>query len=316
MIVPFLKSLRRAYLDVTLNSGSDYVVRIMERPGRWMSDSSLDALTNDLRQIAKKTLQAGTLSYGVFAGDRDPLRNTIVTLVTTKDGTPVAFNALVIMTIDMQPEPIDVLHLGLVMIDPDQQSSGLSWILYGLTCFLLLVRNQFRPLWVSNVTQVPAVAGMAANMFSQVWPQPNPPRRTLSHVMIARRIMKGHRHVFGVGSDAEFDEDRFVITNAYTGGSDDLQKTWDVAPKHRDPKINAFCEDQLNYDRGDDLLQLGQMDMSALRRYLSREVPKSAVLSVLTMGGYAALHRLILPVIHWGDDSRNFSILRPWRGHE
>jgi hypothetical protein len=100
-------------------------------------------------------------------------------------------------------------------------------VLYGLTCFLLFVRNQFRPLWISNVTQVPAVVGMVSEMFSDVWPYPDADRRTLNHVLMARRIMAGHRHVFGVGEDAEFDETRFVITNAYTGGSDNLKKTWD-----------------------------------------------------------------------------------------
>jgi hypothetical protein len=74
------------------------------------------------------------------------MRDTIITLVTHRDGTPIAFNALAIMTLDIQPDPTDVLHLGLVMVDPDQQSGGLSWVLYGLTCFLLFVRNQFRPL--------------------------------------------------------------------------------------------------------------------------------------------------------------------------
>jgi hypothetical protein len=69
-----------------------------------------------------------------------------VTLVTLPDGTPIAFNALVIMTLETVPDPTPVLHLGLMMVDPDQQSSGLSWVLYGLTCFLLFVRNQFRPI--------------------------------------------------------------------------------------------------------------------------------------------------------------------------
>ena len=311
MIGPILKSLRREHMDVSLRHGRDRVVRIMERPGLWMSEADLQALTADLRTIAAKTLDAGRLSYGVFAGNRDRMRDTIITLVTHRDGTPIAFNALAIMTLDTQPDPTDVLHLGLVMVDPDQQSGGLSWVLYGLTCFLLFVRNQFRPLWISNVTQVPAVVGMVSEMFSDVWPCPDADRRTLDHVLMARRIMAGHRHVFGVGEDAEFDETRFVITNAYTGGSDELKKTWDQAPKHRAAVFNDFCAAQLDYTRGDDVLQLGQIDLPALRRYLSREVPKSAVFSVLLTGLYVALRRLILPVFYWSDSTRQFSILRP-----
>ncbi|MBU2993065.1 hypothetical protein Q4555_02310 [Octadecabacter sp. 1_MG-2023] len=314
MLGPILKSLRHAYMDVTMRNGRDRVVRILERPGRWMSQQDLQTLTSDLRQIASKTLDEGDLTYGVFSGDRDRLRDTIVTLVTLKDGTPIAFNALAIMTVDVQPEPVDVLHLGLVMVDPDQRSGGLSWVLYGLTCFLLFTRNQFRPLWISNVTQVPAVVGMVSEMFSDIWPKPEADRRTLNHVLMARRIMANHRHVFGVGADAKFDEDRFVITNAYTGGSDDLKKTWEDAPKHRDAQFNEFCEVELDYARGDDVLQLGKMDLPAIRRYLTREVPRTAVLSVIGAGLYVALRRLILPVLYWSDSTRPFSILRPAKG--
>ncbi|MDA9249842.1 hypothetical protein N8140_01975 [Octadecabacter sp.] len=64
-----------------------------------------------------------------------------------------------------------------------------------------------------------------------------------------------------------------MITNAYTGGSDDLKKTWDTAPKHRDAVFNDFCQAVLDYDRGDDVLQLGRIDLPALRHYLTRDVP-------------------------------------------
>ncbi|MCF2870367.1 hypothetical protein L0664_04750 [Octadecabacter sp. G9-8] len=311
MIRPILHSLRRDYMDVRLRNERDRMVRIVEHPGRWMSDADLAALSRDLRTIAARTLPDGGLTYGVFSGDRAHLSDTIITLVTLRDGTPIAFNALAIMTLDTVPDPTPVLHLGLVMIDPDQQSGGLSWVLYGLTCFLLFVRNQFRPIWVSSVTQVPAVVGMVSNMFSDVWPKPDADRRTLAHVLLARRIMDNHRHVFGVGQDATFDEARFVITNAYTGGSDDLKKTWDSAHKHRDAVFNTFCAKELDYERGDDVLQLGRMDLAALRHYLTRDVPASAVLGVLTTSLFVGLRHLILPVFHWFDTKRQFSILRP-----
>jgi len=311
MITPLLQSLRRAHMDVRLRNGRERIVRIMERPGLWMSDQALADLTADLRRVASKTLADGALTYGVFAGDRDRMKETIITLVSLRDGTPIAFNALAVMAVDTQPDATDVLHLGLVMVDPDQRSGGLSWVLYGLTCFLLFVRNQFRPLWISNVTQVPAVVGMVSEMFSDIWPKPQAERRTLTHVMLARRIMDHHRFVFGVGEDAGFDEERFVITNAYTGGSDDLKKTWDAAPKHRDDVYNAFCKTELDYARGDDVLQLGRMDMPAIRRYLMREVPKTAVFGVLITGAFVAMQRLVLPLIYWADSSRSFSILRP-----
>jgi hypothetical protein len=153
-----------------------------------------------------------------------------------------------------------------------------------------------------------------AGMLSGIHPDPfTPGRATLTQRILARRIMAGHRHVFGVGPEAGFDEDRFVITNAYTGGSDDLKKTWDQAPKHRDPVVNDFMRGQLDYDRGDDLLQLGLMDMAAMTRFLRREVPKGAWAGLALTAVMVALQRAILPVIHWADARQGWSILRGWR---
>ena len=298
-------------MDVTLRTGSDYVVRIVERPGLWMTDEALAELSANLRAVAARTLDAGSLTYGVFSGDKSRMGAVIITLVSRRDGTPIAFNALALMTLDTAPNPTEVLHLGLVMVDPEERSKNLSWLLYGLTCFLIFFRRQFRPIWVSNVTQVPAVVGMVSEMFSDVWPAPNAGRRTLNHLLLARAIMSSQRHVFGVGDDAQFQEDRFVITDAYTGGSDDLKKTWEDAPKHRDDRYNAFCEDALDYRRGDDVLQLGRMDLTAMRTYLAREVPKSAVIGLLLTGGLIALRRVVLPIFYWSDSSKSWSILRP-----
>ncbi|WP_170327333.1 hypothetical protein [Ruegeria arenilitoris] len=302
-------------MDIRLGIPGGYSVRILERPGLWMPSDELDNLVADLRSVASKTLPAGELKYGVFAGDRDRLAHSVITLISRKDDiTPVAFNALALMDVNLGHRSEEVLHLGLVMVDPDLRSQGFSWVLYGLTCVLILLRNGMRPLWVSNVTQVPAVVGLVGQGFARVFPAAPPEpqnRRSLLHLHLARSIMRHHRHVFGVGPDAGFDEDRFVITNAYTGGSDHLKKTYEDAPKHRDQVVNEFCENQLDYDRGDDVLQLGQMDMPTALSYVGREVPRGSV-AALTFAVFAAvLQRLAMPLWQWADTRHEFGILRP-----
>lgn len=162
-----------------------YETRVVERPGRWMTAADLEQLSSDLRLVASKTLEAGSLTYGVFSGDRTRLEHSIITIVYRRsDGRPIAFNALALMEISLAGKPYEVLHLGLVMVDPDERSRGLSWILYGLTCFLMFLRNQLRPIWISNVTQVPAVVGMVAEAFTNVFPGPHAgARRSLAHVL-------------------------------------------------------------------------------------------------------------------------------------
>lgn len=315
MLSVWYKALTQDYLDLNLRPTSDVTARIVERPGLWMSQQEVDALLGDLRQIARTTLPDGDLNYGILTGDRDRLDKTIVTILhDRKTQSPVAFNALAIMDVDLHAKPAEVLHMGLVMIDPGVRSRGFSWVLYGLTCLVLFFRNQMRPLWLSNVTQVPAIVGMVSETFSNVFPNPRAEaHRSFEHVLLARAIMSRHRHVFGVGLDAEFEEKRFVITNAYTGGSDDLKKTFDSAPKHRDQVYNEFCRRELDYARGDDVLQLCQISLETARRFLLKDVPRRSLPAVLGALGFVALNRIVLPIAYWFSADRPWGTLRPAR---
>jgi hypothetical protein len=312
----WLKAFSQENIDLSLRTHTGLQTRIVESPGRSLSQPDLDELVADLRTVAGKTLPAGSLTYGIFSGERERLSRAIVTLIREEaTGRPIAFNALSVMSVELDGEPQQVTHLGLVMVDPDVQGQGLSWVLYGLTTLVLFARDGLRPKWISNVTQVPAVFGMVCDTFSDVFPSPDPAaRQSFAHLQLARGIMRDQRAVFGVGGEAGFDEARFVITDAYTGGSDALKKSYDVAPKHRDAQYNVFCERELDYGRGDDLLQLGRVDLAGARRYLQREVPAGSLPALLAASAVLALQRLVLPVFHWLDDTRAFGTLRPRTG--
>ena len=303
-------------IDLTLRTHAGLVTRIVESPGRSLSESDLEQLMSRLRIVAGKTLPAGNLAYGMFSGKRERLSRAVVTLICEEaSGRPIAFNALSVMPVELDGEAIEVTHLGLVMVDPDAQGQGLSWVLYGLTTLVLFMRGGLRPKWISNVTQVPAVCGMVSETFSDVFPAPRPgARQSFAHLQLARGIVRQHRSVFGVGEEAGFDEARFVITDAYTGGSDALKKSFDVAAKHRDAQTNAFCARELDYARGDDLLQIGRIDLAAARRYLFSEVPSGSLPALLATSAVLALQRLVLPLAHWMDDTRAFGVLRPRAG--
>jgi hypothetical protein len=310
------QALSQPQIDLTLRTHAGLVTRIVESPGRSLPEVDLEALVAQLRIVAAKTLPVQDLTYGVFSGEREKLSRAVVTLISEEaTGRPIAFNALSIMPVELDGEPAEVTHLGLVMVDPDERGQGLSWVLYGLTALVLFARDGLRPKWISNVTQVPAVVGMVCETFSDVFPSPHPDaRQSFAHLQLARGIMRRHRAVFGVGDDAGFEEARFVITNAYTGGSDALKKSFESAPKHRDPQYEAFCTRELDYGRGDDILQIGRIDLAVARRYLLREVPPGSLPALLAAGVVLSLQRLLLPVFYWLDDSRAFGSLRPRAG--
>jgi hypothetical protein len=309
----WLRALSQPTIDITLRTHAGLLTRIVESPGLSLSPGELDQLVSQLRIVAAKTLPEQCLSYGIFSGRAERLSRAIVTLTSEEaTGRPIAFNALSVLSVELDGEPAEVTHLGLVMVDPDVRGQGLSWVLYGLTALVLFVRDGLRPKWISNVSQVPAVVGMVSETFSDVFPSPRTSgRRSFAHLQLARGIMARHRAVFGVGDEAGFDEARFVITNAYTGGSDALKKSFEIAPKHRDEQYNIFCARELDYVRGDDVLQLGRIDLAGARRYLLSEVPHGSLPGLLATVAMLALQRLVLPAIHWFDDARGFGILRP-----
>lgn len=309
----WLKALTRPTLDLTLTTAPGQQTRIIERPGAVLDDAELAALVGHLRTVAGRTLAQGALTYGVFSGERERLSQSIVTLISeTATGRPIAFNALAQMPLTLNGEPEQVTHLGLVMVDPEVRGRGLSWVLYGLTVLVLFVRGGLRPRWISNVTQVPGVVGMVCETFSEVYPSPDPgSRQSFAHLTLARQIMRDHRHVFGVGPEAGFDEANSIITDAYTGGSDDLKKSFEQATHHREERYNAFCRGKLDYARGDDVLQLGRMDLAAARGYLLGQVPRASLPGLIGASAFLLVRRLLLPLVHWLDDNRRFGTLRP-----
>jgi len=308
-----LRKLGTRHLDLEITSDRNVDIRVVGRPGVWMEPSRLDQLLADMRAVVAQSLDGKALEYGVFS-DRRRLDRAIITVLYDKQSRrPVGFNALQFMPVLVRGREEEVLHLGLAIVAPDYRGKSLSWALYGLTVMLAFFHRQLRPMWVSSVSQVPSVVGLVADGFANVYPSPRRSRRSYAHLVIARQIMKLHRAVFGVAEDAGFDANRFVITNAYTGGSDQLKKTFDEAPKHRDDAVNEFCRANLDYDRGDDFLQIGQYNLFASKRYLLRSVPRASLPSVFYHVAFLALSTMILPVVHWFAASTPMGVLRPWR---
>jgi hypothetical protein len=236
-------NLSKKYLDYKFSPSKAVSCRIVERPGLWMDDCELQIFIAGIKEIARSSTK-GELNYGVLGGRREHLDNVVITMLWDKSsGTPIAFNCLSYMTMDFGNRQVEVLHLGLVMVDPNHRTSGLNWVLYGLTSMLLFFRAGLSPIWVSNVTQVPAIFGKVSEAYDTVFPAPVAgSRKTFVHHIIATEMLSKYRHFFGVGPEANFDADRFVIMNSYTGGSEGLLKTFAEAPKHR-KQIYGYIRD-------------------------------------------------------------------------
>ena len=112
--------------------------------------------------------------------------------------------------------------------------------------------------------------------------------------------MRHHRAVFGVGEEAGFDEARFVITKAYTGGSDALKKS--LKRQQTSPGADqGFCARELDYRAA----TICCSSAGSISRPPAATVPRSAVRVAAGPARHlrgAALQRLALPAVHWLDD--------------
>jgi hypothetical protein len=89
-----------------------------------------------------------------------------------------------------------------------------------------------------------------------------------------------------------------------------LKKTFEIAAKHRDKDYNQFCQDQLDYQRGDDVLQIGMIDMASGKRYLLKSVPRAAIAQLLVQAGIILAGSIIAPLLRWLDASKPMGRLR------
>jgi len=156
----WLRAVTQEHLDLTMNPSRDIRARVVDRPGLWMNAEALAALTADVRTIAAATLPSGDLTYGVLGGDRERLSASVITLLYDRaSGKPIAFNALAWLPVSLRGRSTNVLHLGLVMVDPTARNRGMSWLLYGFTCFILFLRGGARPISLEDTIAASPVRG-------------------------------------------------------------------------------------------------------------------------------------------------------------
>jgi hypothetical protein len=312
-----LDAFRRRHLDVRFRTRHGARARVVERPGLWMSGAEQMALVEDIRAVVRTGVPQGDLDYGVIA-DPETLKRAIITIIYDEEtGKPAAFNALHVLECEIQGRTEEVLHLGLLMIDPAYRQQGLTGALYGITCFLISARRQMRPFWITSVTQVPLIFGIVGRFAVDVFPTWIPGgRRSFTHLQIARQLVTRHRAVFGTGPDAEFDEQTFVLRNAYTGGSDNLKKTFDEAPKFVHEIANVMCRDALDYDRGDDFVQVGKFTITVAQNYIMRSRDIVSPLFLVTQAFFLFGESFVAPLLQWLTPTRAMGGLRPARESE
>jgi hypothetical protein len=290
------------YFYCELSVGDGISFKIWERPGLWASSEELNKISKEIYEVSVSGQNGKNIpEYGVLSGDIEDLKNRVITIgYDNKTGKPIGYAAQIYFDLTLGMNEVVVLHLGLVFVSKSFQKKAILSLLYVLPNILLLLKRGFRPLWISSVTQVPAIVGVVGDYYENVYPNPlSNNEQSVMHKSIGRAIMKDYRKSFGTGEDAVYDEEKQLILNSYTGGSDNLKKSFDETPKYRKEIINDYCKKFLDYNRGDDILQIGILSSSLIHRFFTNKLQGISYIRYGLYLSIVAIFLTFLPVLRW-----------------
>jgi len=242
-----------------------YYIHCLRFPGLWLSDRKLAHLRETIERITLSELGA-LPEYGVYLPSRDPYKNRIVTLVYEKDeNKPVAFAAMVHCHVKVRVRIHPVVHLGLVIKSKSSLRRNLLFLIYYYPLIYIFILRGCLSFWITSVSMEPSIIGAIADNFRDVYPhylgitQANGMK-----LSIARAFVSDYGHEFGIGPKAVLDQNRFVIKDSCRGPSEVLSTSYKKSAKYRDPRCNTYCKDTIDYEQGDELLQIGRLNLNSI----------------------------------------------------
>lgn len=264
-----------------MSKKSKYQVSFLYRPGLTMSDEEIAALQQELRGVAATCFDE-IPEYQCLLPGRASLEDKVITVARRSDGRMAGFCSAVLLPVEGVGE---VFHMGLTCVHQFARGHRLTHKLTSrLLAQYMLRYRPFGRLWISNAACVLSSLGNIALNFEDVFPSPygaKAPSET--HMKIAGAISAHYRAHMAVRDDAVFCPHSFVFQGSVEGTS--FQKTADdTRYHHRKPYLNQFYMTLLNFEGGDEVLQVGYVSLATLAKYFltrGKRVPLTAADEIL-----------------------------------
>ena len=245
-----------------------FAIDLYQRPGLTLDDHDLAALSREIREVAAACFHT-IPSYQAMEGTRKALSDKLLTVAKDGWGRPMGFCSMVFLEV---PQVGTVLHLGLTCVHPDARGRRLTHQLVkkALTRYLFR-QNPFGRVWISNCATVLSSLGNVALNFEQVFPSPlmdGPPSPL--HLKIARAIDSRFRDRMYIPDHAVLDEQRFIFRGSVKDTVFHKERN-DLAFHHRKNGLNRFYANMMNFEQGDEVLQIGYFRMVSILKYLFRQ---------------------------------------------
>ena len=231
-------------------------IDVLYKPGRYLPGKKLSSLAGHLRECAGTCFEE-VPDYQVMRGTREELVDKIIAVAWDREKKRVeGFCSTVLLPVEGVG---DVLHLGLTCVRPEARSRGLTHLLASRAVSAHLVRTKpiMGKLWISNCAAVLSSLVNVAIFFEHVYPSPfTRSEASGTHRRIAKAIDRYYRDSMYIDREAVFDEDNFVFRRSVKDTVFQKNEN-DARFHHRNVVLNEYYKKLLNFEEGDEALQIG-----------------------------------------------------------
>lgn len=251
----------------TSSKKSSYKIVTYVRPGQKWTDARVLEFIRQLRNVAEDCF-CEVPNYQALLLSPRALDNKVVSVALNQDEEIVAFCSGLILDV---PSVGEVFHTGLTCVGLSARSSGLTHtLMHAAMMKFVLSGNPFRKVWISNVACVLSSLGSVAAFMENVYPSPyGPIKPSAKHSAIADTINKHYRDEIYIDNAATFERNQFVFSGSVEGTV--FQKdSDDDRYQHRQALINNYYTQLLNFERGDEVCQVGYIQLSTALKHVLR----------------------------------------------
>lgn len=247
---------------------SKYTYEVLFYPGRYMNEASRNKLVEEMLMVASECFcEAPT--YQALSGKKEELDRAVICTSRDESGRLMGFCSALALPVDGVG---DVLHLGLTCVQPDARGMNLTHHLTSKLILKYLVKESlFKETWISNCACVLSSLGNVAMYFEALYPSPyGVEKPEHQHMTIAKAIDSHYRESIAINDEATFNSEKFVFEGSVDGTVFEKDSN-DERYHHRDPAMTQYYQDLLNFERGDEALQIGKVSLLTFPKYVVRK---------------------------------------------
>lgn len=253
-----------------LLKSNQVLIEIYDRPGLKLHFFELEKLQKELIEIGKSSLEK-LPNYQCFSINKNEFNRLIISVARNNEGKAIAFCSSYILDAGEYGE---ILHLGLTCVGPEARGLGLTHKLTSKVIYRYFTAHaKLGSFWISNVACVLSSLGNVALHFEDVYPSPFLTTPTQEHKEIAKLINNHYRNELYIHPKSTFDAKSFIFQGSVIGSSFQKEEH-DTKFHHRDERLNDYFKKLINFNNGDEILQIGRVSLMSYPKYLLRNRKK------------------------------------------